>query len=215
METKNTCILIIIFFTCIYSGNSQIDKPSIINKIEASLILNYYKSNDQGLIFDLKDDYKDSIVIEYKNDSIEYYNRIYYLYSYKAEFVRKLDTVNLFEEAYQRRGRADQETAKLHINGLFAVRKNENNYMITISGNSFEGYNIVSKGIKLDNYSIEECINMKYYNYLPQNIRIDTLNNEFNFYSEILNRNFAGEYYIDKDYNTYKIELRHGVLIGD
>lgn len=215
METKNKHLILIIFLTFIFSSKSQIDKSSLINKIEASLILNYYKSNNQILSLDLNYDYIDTIRFEYLNDSIEYYNRIYFLFGYNAEFLSKLDSIKLFKNLYQRHGKVLQETAKLHINGLLAVRKNEPSYIITLSGNSFEGYNSVSDGINFDNYSIEDCVYLKYYNYLPQNIKIDTLNNEFNFYSEILNRNFNGEYFIDKDYNVYKLELRRGVIIGD
>lgn len=212
---RNRYLIIILFFISICLCLSQLEKSNIINKIEASLILNYYKSNSKVLSINLKDDYSNSLVSNYMNDSIEYFGNVYYLYNYKVKFLRKLDSSNLLEELYQQSVSKHQETAKLHINGLYGVTKNEQNFMITISGNSFEGYSIISKGLNLENRSIKDVINLKYYNYLPNNLKIDTSRNEFTFYSEILNRNFIGDYVFDKNFSVYKMELRHGVLIGD
>lgn len=215
METKNTYLLLLIFFSCLYSSISKIEKSNIINKIEASLILNYYKTNNRRLNIDFKDDKIFNLEMKYKNDSIDFYGSKNYLYTYKLKFSYNPDSLNIFGETFQRQSRKEQEIAKLHLNGLFAVRENDDNYLITISGNSFENFNLLSKKINLVNYSVEELINLKYYNYLPQKLIIDTIRNEFTFFSEVLNRSFVGDYNLDKEYKTYNLNLRNGVLIGD
>lgn len=207
--------IILIFLSNCYSIDDS-DKSQLIDRIEASLIVNLYESVNQFSMINIKEDFKVNLEFEDLNDSLMFADRNYSLYSYEIELIDNEQSIKLIESFDEVHLKKYKAVWLLHKQGLIGVNERESrNDVITISGNSIMNYNYLAKNLDYSKLTRTNTIELKYYNYSPININIDTNINEFTFYSEILDRNFEGKLIYDYYYEIYRPELNNGVLLHD
>ncbi|MFN3195362.1 MAG: hypothetical protein ACE364_05365 [Chlorobiota bacterium] len=158
------------------------------------------------------------------NDKIIISNIEYELFTYDFNFTFSCssnnwtDTLNhdLFTdtlETYKSSFEYYSAVNNLHLNGLIGY-DSKGNRLRSISGTSMVSNIELQLKKDLDSVSILRLINLKYYNYIPQDINIDLKNLSFNFNSKAINRRIIGNIFFNKHYQYYYLKLTNGVLIG-
>lgn len=158
------------------------------------------------------------------NDKLIISNIEYELFTYKFNFTFSCssnnwtDTLNhdVFTDTLETyKWSLDYHSAvnNLHLNGLIAY-DSVGKRLRSISGTSMVSNIELQLKKDLDSVSILRLINLKYYNYTPQDINIDLKNLSFNFHSKAINRRIIGNIFYNKHYQYYYLKLTNGVLIG-
>lgn len=236
------CFILLAFFLIIENQAQSEFKEEIRHHIYASLIINYYELKRDGFEIGMSnslDEYASPMLdsncyylydTTKLNRTFEYRGQEFDLFKYKFEFRYFCDGMNwaidetmdsLLMKSFGNpigivQNNYDSitfEIRMLHRNGLYGLSK-DSREIVFISGNSL--CELIDQFFldTLENDKIDKLINLKYYNYSPNEINIDTSYNRFSFYSKTLKRYVNGVIMFNQSQKYYFLKLENGTMVG-
>lgn len=235
-------LVLLTFFLVIRSDMQSEFTEEIRHHIYASLIINYYELKRDGFEIGMSNslDAFASPMLDSNcyylfdttklNRSFEYRGQEFELFNYEFNFRYFCNGMNwaidetmdsLLMNSFGKpigviQSNYDSTTLEirmLHRHGLYALSK-DSREIVFISGNSLcesiEQYLLDT----LNKDKTYKIINLKYYNYMPNEIEIDISNNRFSFYSKTLKRYINGIIIFHESQKYYYLKLENGTMIG-